>query len=217
VAVRARPFSRHDHLIGRDHGAHGAVARVRHRIIEDEIAPLGELGVDQPAGGIERATRLLVFPMRRRKILLRLRPQRGDLLGPARRDADLAELAVKLFKRSGLSEFFAGGKGHRVPRRLGFPQFILSRLLAPRTTSITHSASSGMRSLRQATWPSGRTNTNRRSYRAAICGSVIAVKVSGRCRFRAASTRGAASAPKPSNAKPRPNRSSVERPSASQA
>src|SRR3984885_15392546 len=163
MAMRTRPFAGHDHLISGDHGAHGAVARVRYRIIEDEIAPLGELGVDQPAGGIERAARLLVFPVRRRKILLRRRPQRGDLLVPARRDADLAELAVEIFECAGLGEFFAGGDLHRMPRLLGMVQFILPRSATPRTTSITHSASSGMRSPRQATWPSGRTNTNRRS------------------------------------------------------
>ena len=83
MAMRARPFARHDHLIGGDQRAYRAVAVVGGRIEQNEIAPLGKLGVDQPAGGIERAARLLVFPLRRRERLLRRRPQRGvDLAQP---------------------------------------------------------------------------------------------------------------------------------------
>ena len=32
------------------------------RILQDQVAALGELGVDQPAGGIERALGLRVTP-----------------------------------------------------------------------------------------------------------------------------------------------------------
>ncbi len=55
VAVRARPLARHDHLVGGDERARGGVGIAFERIDEDEVAPLGQLGVDEAAGGIERA------------------------------------------------------------------------------------------------------------------------------------------------------------------
>src|SRR5262245_63220331 len=112
VAVRARPFARHDHLVGGYDGAHGAVGVGFGRIDQDEVAPFGELGVEQAARGVERAARLLVAPMAWLKRLARARPQRRRRLVPARAHGDLFELAIKLLKRAGLRQFLTGRSLH---------------------------------------------------------------------------------------------------------
>ncbi len=110
VAVRARLLARHDHLVGGDDGARGGVAG--RRILQDQVAALGELGVDQPAGGVERALGLVVVPAMRLERLLRLGPQRRRGLGPAGHHHDRRELAVEFLKRGRLRELLWGGCGH---------------------------------------------------------------------------------------------------------
>jgi hypothetical protein len=109
--MRARLFARHDHLIGRDDGARGRVAAAC-RVLHDQVAPLGELGVDQPAGSVERTLGLGVAPDERLERLLRLRPERWRRLGPAGAEADRLELLVKVFKRAGLRELLRRRTGH---------------------------------------------------------------------------------------------------------
>src|SRR5215211_5903100 len=112
MAVHARPLARHDHLVGGHDGAHGAIGVAFGGIEQDQVAPLGELGVDEPAGRIERAARLRIGPMGRTEGLARARPQRRRRLGPARTHADLLELAVKLLERAGLGEILARRSAH---------------------------------------------------------------------------------------------------------
>ena len=95
--------------------------------------------------------------------------------------------------------------------------FIVS---APRIRSIRSIADTGRASARQATWPSGLTNTNFRSYRRSTVASAIDTTLSGTPRRLAACTSESTSGvsdPRRSKPKPRPNRSSSERPSLSQA
>ena len=119
VAVHPRPLAGHDHLIGGDQRAHGAVGVALGRIEQDEVAPLGKFGVDEPAGGIERAARQLVFPVRRHEGLARRRPQRRRRLVPAGTHADLIELAVEFLQacRRGQDRTVATGTGDGILKR----------------------------------------------------------------------------------------------------
>src|SRR5262249_42645610 len=95
----------------RDDGARGGIAL--DRVHQHEVAALGELGVDQAAGGIERGLGLGVTPAVRTEGLLRLGPERGRLLGPAGAHADLREVSIQLLEARGLLELLRRRVGHR--------------------------------------------------------------------------------------------------------
>ena len=115
VAVRARDLARQDHLIGADHGADGGVAVAVDGVEQDQVAALGELGIDQAPGGIEGGAAFRPTPVHRPVILARRIPQRRLVLGPAGLDVACVEIAIEVFERRAVLEVIEYRRHDRPP------------------------------------------------------------------------------------------------------
>ncbi len=104
MAVGARLLSRQDRLVGGDHGAYRRVGVAFDRIEQDQVAALGELGIDQPSRRIERRAALFPRPLEGNEVLTGRRPQRRHRLRPAAVDAERRERLVEAFERLGVRE-----------------------------------------------------------------------------------------------------------------
>src|SRR6185312_7679528 len=127
---------------------------------------LGELGIDQPPGGFERAAPLHIAPAIGHERFARRVPQRGRRLVPARTDRNAGKARIELLERAGSGKLLGAGRKILVPtHRASSAICPCARAgAAPRrpvTVAITRAASAGSASPRHATWPSGRTSTKR--------------------------------------------------------
>ena len=112
MPMRPRLLAGQDHLVGGDQGTRRRDAVALGRVAHHQIAPLRELGVDQPPGGVQRALANRIAPVLRLEVGMGLAPKdRLVPVDPPRGHLDTAELGVEVFERSHLGNAVFGGHG----------------------------------------------------------------------------------------------------------